>query len=154
MWAILIVTLPTRPNAVRLRIWRALKALGCVALRDGAYLLPLESASLLEAIAAETNPAKRIALVGEVQAYVIDQGYTIPIFEEPSTHQRLRGMVDVLKAHDLRPVLYTVSGPAEARQGRQCIFVSRKNLQSHRPSYHVRLQVEWLPCRHRLLRRV
>ncbi|MCC6438402.1 MAG: LacI family DNA-binding transcriptional regulator [Acidimicrobiales bacterium] len=40
----------------------------------------------------------------------------IPIFEEPSTHQRLRGMVEVLKAHDLRPVLYTVTGPAEARQ--------------------------------------
>src|SRR5436853_3715970 len=40
MWAILIVTLPTQPNAVRLRIWRALKALGCAALRDGAYLLP------------------------------------------------------------------------------------------------------------------
>ena len=38
---------------------------------------------LLEAIAAETDPVKRIALVGEVQAYVIDQGYTIPIFEEP-----------------------------------------------------------------------
>ena len=55
MWAILIVTLPTRPNAVRLRIWRALKSLGCVALRDGAYLLPLESAALLEAIAAEVR---------------------------------------------------------------------------------------------------
>ena len=40
MWSILIVTLPTQPNAVRLRIWRALKALGCAALRDGAYLLP------------------------------------------------------------------------------------------------------------------
>ena len=40
MWVVLIVTLPTQPNAVRLRIWRALKALGCAALRDGAYLLP------------------------------------------------------------------------------------------------------------------
>jgi peptide/nickel transport system substrate-binding protein len=38
---------------------------------------------LLEAIAAETDIKKRMALVGEVQAYVIDQGYTIPIFEEP-----------------------------------------------------------------------
>ena len=38
---------------------------------------------LLEAIAAETDQAKRLALVGEVQAYVIDQAYTIPIFEEP-----------------------------------------------------------------------
>ena len=53
MFAILIVTLPTQPSAVRLRIWRALKALGCVALRDGAYLLPLEQAGALEALAAE-----------------------------------------------------------------------------------------------------
>ena len=53
MFAILIVTLPTQPNAVRLRIWRSLKALGCVALRDGAYLLPREQASALEELAAE-----------------------------------------------------------------------------------------------------
>ena len=53
MFAILIVTLPTQPNAVRLRIWRALKALGCVALRDGAYLLPLEQSALLEELATE-----------------------------------------------------------------------------------------------------
>ena len=37
MWSILIVTLPTQPNAVRLRIWRALKGLGCAALRDGLH---------------------------------------------------------------------------------------------------------------------
>ena len=53
MFAILIVTLPTQPNAVRLRIWRSLKALGCAALRDGAYLLPQEQASALEELAAE-----------------------------------------------------------------------------------------------------
>ncbi len=40
MFALLIVTLPTEPTAVRMRIWRALKTLGCGALRDGAYLLP------------------------------------------------------------------------------------------------------------------
>jgi peptide/nickel transport system substrate-binding protein len=39
--------------------------------------------ALLEAIAAETDQAKRMALVGDVQNYVIDQAYTIPIFEEP-----------------------------------------------------------------------
>ena len=36
MWSILIVTLPTQPNAVRVRVWRALKDLGCAALRVGA----------------------------------------------------------------------------------------------------------------------
>jgi peptide/nickel transport system substrate-binding protein len=38
---------------------------------------------LLEAIAAETDKAKRLALVADVQNYVIDQAYAIPIFEEP-----------------------------------------------------------------------
>jgi hypothetical protein len=55
MWSILIVTLPTQPSAVRLRIWRALKALGCAALRDGAYLLPLDQASALEGLAVEVR---------------------------------------------------------------------------------------------------
>ena len=55
MWSILIVTLPTQPNAVRLRIWRALKSLGCAALRDGAYLLPDHHAAALESLAAEVR---------------------------------------------------------------------------------------------------
>lgn len=55
MWALLLVTLPTQPNAVRLRIWRSLKTLGCAALRDGAYLLPSEHAALLDAIAIEVR---------------------------------------------------------------------------------------------------
>ena len=38
---------------------------------------------LLNAIAAETDAAKRLALVGEAQNYLIDQAYVIPIFEEP-----------------------------------------------------------------------
>ncbi|MDM0025374.1 TIGR04028 family ABC transporter substrate-binding protein [Variovorax sp. J31P216] len=38
---------------------------------------------LLEGIAAEVDPARRLALVGEAQNHVIDQAYVIPIFEEP-----------------------------------------------------------------------
>ena len=55
MWSILLVTLPTQPNAVRLRIWRALKALGCAALRDGAYVLPAHESPALEALAVEVR---------------------------------------------------------------------------------------------------
>ncbi|MBI4985418.1 MAG: chromate resistance protein [Rhodocyclales bacterium] len=36
----LFVTLPTQQSAGRMRVWRALKALGCATLRDGVYLLP------------------------------------------------------------------------------------------------------------------
>jgi hypothetical protein len=39
-WALLILSLPTQSATARMRIWRALKSLGCAALRDGAYLLP------------------------------------------------------------------------------------------------------------------
>jgi len=39
-WLLLVVTLPTNSATARMRIWRALKTLGCGALRDGVYLLP------------------------------------------------------------------------------------------------------------------
>jgi hypothetical protein len=39
-WLQLVTSLPTSPSAVRVRTWRALKASGCGALRDGVYLLP------------------------------------------------------------------------------------------------------------------
>ena len=39
-WLLLVLSLPTSSGTARMRIWRALKTLGCVALRDGAYLLP------------------------------------------------------------------------------------------------------------------
>lgn len=38
---------------------------------------------LLEALAAETDREKRLAIAGDIQAYVVDQAYTIPFFEEP-----------------------------------------------------------------------
>ena len=42
-WLLLIVSLPTSSATARMRIWRTLKALGCMALRDGAYLLPAKA---------------------------------------------------------------------------------------------------------------
>ncbi len=43
-WLLLVLSLPTQSATARMRIWRALKALGCAALRDGAYLLPASPA--------------------------------------------------------------------------------------------------------------
>ena len=39
-WLLLVVSLPTPSATARMRIWRSIKSLGCMALRDGAYLLP------------------------------------------------------------------------------------------------------------------
>ncbi len=52
-WLALIVSLPSTRATTRMRLWRAVKALGCAALRDGAYLLPawVEQAARLQALA-------------------------------------------------------------------------------------------------------
>jgi hypothetical protein len=50
-----MLTLPASSNAVRLRTWRGLKALGCGALRDGVYVLPSTRVDALERVAAEVR---------------------------------------------------------------------------------------------------
>lgn len=42
-WLILTATLPTSPSALRVRVWRALKATAAAALRDGVYVLPADA---------------------------------------------------------------------------------------------------------------
>jgi hypothetical protein len=122
MWALLIATLPTQPNAVRLRLWRAVKALGCGALRDGAWLLPLDHAGALEALAEQVrehggsasvlelsprSPAQRdelLALFDRSEAYavwaeaqraVLGQ---LPQLQETEARRRLREAADALAA--------------------------------------------------------
>ncbi|HEV7322597.1 MAG TPA: TIGR04028 family ABC transporter substrate-binding protein [Ensifer sp.] len=41
---------------------------------------------LLEALASEPDRQKRLAIAGEIQDYVVDQAYAIPIFEEPQAY--------------------------------------------------------------------
>jgi hypothetical protein len=122
MWSILIVTLPTQPNAVRLRIWRALKALGCAALRDGAYLLPLAHAAALEALADEVrqhggtasvltlspkDEAQRLEILAQfdrVQAYtdwyetLRNASAELATLTETEARRRVRGLADALAA--------------------------------------------------------
>jgi hypothetical protein len=56
-WLLLIASNPTAGATPRMRLWRAIKALGCASLRDGAYLLPsgVEHASALAELAEQTN---------------------------------------------------------------------------------------------------
>jgi len=39
-WLALVVSLPAANATLRMRVWRAMKGLGCAMLRDGVYLLP------------------------------------------------------------------------------------------------------------------
>lgn len=51
----LFLTLPAQPNAVRLRVWRALKTLGCATLRNGIYLLPESHSTQFDPIVEEVR---------------------------------------------------------------------------------------------------
>lgn len=61
-WLMLTATLPTRPSGLRVRVWRALKATGAGALREGVYLLPGHAASA----AALRDLERTIAAAGAV----------------------------------------------------------------------------------------
>jgi hypothetical protein len=69
-WLLLIVSLPTGSATTRMRIWRTVKALGCAALRDGAYLLPAhaDQAAQLAGLVAETDEEGGEAWLLRVQA--------------------------------------------------------------------------------------
>ncbi|MDB5825621.1 MAG: hypothetical protein JWR21_4325 [Herminiimonas sp.] len=66
-WLLLVASLPTSGATARMRLWRAIKSLGCAALRDGAYILPAsdEHAVSLAELCAQTNE-------GGGQAWVVD----------------------------------------------------------------------------------
>ena len=138
MWAILIVTLPSQPNAVRLRIWRALKSLGCAALRDGAYLLPDEYAPRLQTLADavrehcgtasvltlsardETQRQELLQLFDRAEAYAqwresatALQGQAQDL-SETEARRRLRGVSDALLA--LQAIDYYPGAAAEQAQ--------------------------------------
>lgn len=111
MWALLVATLPTQPNAVRLRIWRALKALGCAALRDGAYLLPAAQAPLLDALAAEVQQHGGSAMVLALAARDdAQQEQVLALFDRSAAYADWR-----VQADDLHAVLDTLA-EGEARR--------------------------------------
>ena len=138
MFAALIVTLPTHPNAVRLRVWRGLKALGCASLRDGAYLLPDAHAERFTPFADEVrvhggtssvwsmaprDEAQRqevFALFDRSEAYaqwrdtlqlLIDE---LPVLSETDARRRWRAVNEALQS--LRAIDY-FPGPAAEQAG-------------------------------------
>ena len=135
MWSLLLLTLPTQPSAVRLRIWRALKALGCAALRDGAYLLPANQVAALDALADEARShggtasvlclaprdadqsTEWLALFERSEAYAhwretaATLQQALPKLGETEARRRLRGLADGLAT--LRAIDYFAGAPAE-----------------------------------------
>ncbi|WP_425259318.1 chromate resistance protein ChrB domain-containing protein [Rubrivivax sp. RP6-9] len=138
MWAALFLTLPTQPSAVRLRIWRALKTLGCGALRDGVYLLPEAQATLFDPLVAEVrahgghasvldvstrDPAQHaevLALFDRAEAYgqwrmeAQALAAALPALDATEARRRLRAVGDALQVLQ-RVDYYPGAAAAQAR---------------------------------------
>lgn len=69
-WLLLVISLPTENATARMRVWRAVKALGCAGLRDGVWLLPERgnTRSALDAVADDTRKSGGEAWVLALQA--------------------------------------------------------------------------------------
>ena len=99
MWSVLFLTLPTQPNAVRLRVWRALKALGCGSLRDGAYVLPMAHAGLFDPLAAEVSAHGGQASVFELSTRdEAKQAELLALFDRTETYSQWRTDAQLLVA--------------------------------------------------------
>jgi hypothetical protein len=113
----LFISLPTQGGTDRVRVWRALKGLGCGTLRDGVYLLPDEPqhASSLEAVALDALGAGGTGDVHVLAARDADHEQDLlQLFDRTADYTAL--------AADLRQwlgELQATEGPAALRREQQ-----------------------------------
>ena len=99
-WLMLVSSLPGQTQTARMRVWRALKAAGAGALRDGVYVLPQTDTSraVLEEQAAEV-----IAAEGDAQIIVFasrddaQQQALVALFDRSDEYRALFGQLDALQ---------------------------------------------------------
>jgi hypothetical protein len=97
VWSILFLTLPTQPNAVRLRVWRALKALGCASIRDGTYLLPHEHGGMFDPLVEEVRANGGQASVMQLSTVDEAQGAELrALFDRSEAYAHWRTESDTL----------------------------------------------------------
>jgi len=92
-WHLLILTLPGDNPTGRMRVWRALKALGCGALRDGVYLLPAR-AETTPALAAQVEAIEEIggnAWLLNHEAGQEEHGRFVALFDRSADFAALQG---------------------------------------------------------------
>lgn len=115
----LFVSLPTRASSGRMRVWRALKALGCATLRDGVYLLPEspEHAAALAEVAADAIRADGSAEVYRLSGRDDAQAAALlALFDRTEEYAEV-----VREARALRATLAGVE-PAQAERRAQALF--------------------------------
>jgi hypothetical protein len=96
-WLLLVASLPTSGATPRMRLWRAIKALGCVPLRDGAYLLPSTDGHevALSELAEQTNiEGGQAWVVDVVSRSVEDQASFVALFDRSDEYTEFVGRLN------------------------------------------------------------
>lgn len=99
-WLTLIVSLPGPNTAARVRIWRAFKASGAAALRDGAYLLPgtTQSETVFRELAEEIEAAGGTAYIAEYHPLEDRSGEDLKrLFDRTAVYSDLLQRLDTFK---------------------------------------------------------
>ncbi len=111
-WHVLIVSLPTRHTTARMRVWRALKALGCGVLRDGSYLLPAFEGARA---AFERQASEVIAAGGQAHVLSLDaqdaaqEAVFRALFDRADDYAALKDEIDALRGKLKRGPVVTVA---------------------------------------------
>ena len=143
----LFISLPTRQSAGRMRIWRALRTLGCATLRDGVFLLPesSEHAVSLMRVAEDVRSAQ-----GTADLFQLDgrdpsqQAEIVAQFDRGAEYARLLAAIADVDAGDtralrtLRRELAAVIAidyfPGEARRQAEAALLALEAAASGEPS--------------------
>lgn len=101
----LFISLPTKESTGRMRVWRALRALGCGTLRDGVFLLPESSrhASELSQVADDVTSVKgsaEIFLLSERDDQQREQ--LVALFDRTKDYARLLAAIVAASADDAK----------------------------------------------------
>jgi hypothetical protein len=98
-WILLIISLPTENATARMRIWRALKTLGCASLRDGVWLLPAQdnTRNNLDGVAEDTRKSGGEAWMLDVQADTMQTNTFPTLFDRGADYATL---LDELRQYD------------------------------------------------------
>jgi hypothetical protein len=100
-WLMLVSSLPGQTQTARMRVWRALKAAGAGALRDGVYVLP--QADTARTVFDE-QATEVIAAEGTAQVITFDsqdetqQQALVALFDRTNDYRELFGQLDALQA--------------------------------------------------------
>lgn len=103
----LFITLPTNQSAGRMRVWRALRALGSVTLRDGVYLLP-DSAQHAVALSQIGDDVKSVQ--GTADLYLLEgrndiqHGQLVALFDRSAEYARLLVTIGATEAGDAKSI--------------------------------------------------